>query len=50
MAFQRYGYNFGFRWVGGNIIDGWDTGKRQIDPQVTVVSRVCTREQPKKSK
>ena len=36
----------GFGWVRGNIIEVWDAEIRQSEPQMTVVRRVCTPEQP----
>ena len=37
----------GCGWVWGNIIEVWDTGRKQSEPRMAVVSRVCTPEQPK---
>ena len=33
-------------WVRGNIIEVWDAERRQSEPRMVVVSRLCTPEQP----
>ena len=37
----------GNSWVRGDIIEGWDTGRRQSEPRMIVVSRECTYDQSK---
>ena len=43
----------GCEWVWGDMIESWCTGRRQSELRMTVmtvVSRVCTPEQPKDNK